>query len=256
MMQRIAAVLLLACTSVAQDDEEWASGIGQRDQVTKGLVSYWSMRNSGTTVFDEWSGNNGTTYNSPTSSYSSGLVGNGMSLVSGSSHYIIVPHSTLYQFGTNTSFAISLWLKTTATNSPTIIQKRNTGSFPERWDVGLRGNGRVFAAIGQDADQIFTPDAGASVIDGAWRHVIVVFSRPGVIAVYIDGVYQMESGAITASINPNNTNNVYIGARQYEATLDRFLNASTDEIRIYNRAITIDEIKQLYRMGKIIYDNR
>jgi hypothetical protein len=46
----------------------------------------------------------------------------------------------------------------------------------------------------------------------------------------------------------HNSNEVWIGARQVP---DQYFAGYIDEVRIYNRILTADEIKQLYRMGAI-----
>ena len=61
--QIIIAAVLVALTTHA--DMEWQTAISQKEQVTRGLVAYWAMRNSGTTVYDEWASYNGTAVNSP-----------------------------------------------------------------------------------------------------------------------------------------------------------------------------------------------
>ncbi|HEY4714989.1 MAG TPA: LamG-like jellyroll fold domain-containing protein, partial [Candidatus Paceibacterota bacterium] len=46
------------------------------------------------------------------------------------------------------------------------------------------------------------------------------------------------------------TPDFYIGARLTSGALSAFFNGTIDDVRIYNRALSATEIKQLYNLGR------
>ena len=72
--------------------------------------------------------------------------------------------------------------------------------------------------------------------------MVVVWNTDGPY-LYVNGVLK-NNIASTGTVAPNGVIN--IGA---ENTARQFL-GKIDEVRVYNRALTADEIKQLYNMGK------
>ena len=87
-----------------------------------------------------------------------------------------------------------------------------------------------------------------------WHNIICVKSGLTSGDMYVNG-------AIQSQYTGNFTNNsapflvLHLGAYA-SASPVLFLNGLIDEVRVYNRTLTSDEIKQLYRMGKTIFQNR
>ena len=251
-MKRIMAALLLTAGFATAQDAEWETGIGQRDQVTKGLVSYWSMRNSGTTVFDEWGTNSGTATNGPVFAVSNGLVQTG-GFFDGSDDYIEVAHAASLNFGTS-DFTVSFWiLKSTNGNQEVIGKGVSDENLNARFCVRVSSVPQMDLS---DGTTRLILSATQTVNSASWRHIVTVYDRGANGSIYIDGALALSQSiaAVTGSIN--NTAALRMGRRG--ETLYGALSylGLLDEVRIYNRALTSDEIKQLYRMGKVIYENR
>ena len=85
---------------------------------------------------------------------------------------------------------------------------------------------------------------GALPSDSEWHHISVVFSETGVVG-YADG------SVIGSSANTQNfitsTAPFLIGVNHAEN--NKFFDGLIDEVRIYNRALSPAEVKQLYLMG-------
>ena len=73
-------------------------------------------------------------------------------------------------------------------------------------------------------------------------------SQSNTLSLYIDGVLQQTSTQINSGISPL-AETVAIGAR---ATNDMFFDGSIDEVKIYNRALSSQEIKADYNIGSQI----
>jgi len=73
----------------------------------------------------------------------------------------------------------------------------------------------------------------------------------GTVAIYYDGVSQAlgaPGGSLPSSL-PTSTQHLLIGRDGSSAGPD-YLNGLIDDVRIYNRALSKDEIKRLYNMGR------
>jgi len=257
MTRTIAAVLLLACASVAQDDE-WETAIGQKDQVTRGLVSYWSMRNSGTTVFDEHDANNGTAILSPDFAYANGVVGNGV-LLNGSSQYIAIGTNLYESYQTGT---ITAWIyPTSMVLSLSILSSSVAAKNTNFLQFGIYAVTRTLVMHDRTGKANNYVLSSPTVLQSnAWAHVAVTTSGSAY-RYWINGVEQTatnlvgsNSGAWFGDFLPD-THDVNIGKRQRPDDTQWFA-GKLDEVRIWNIALTSDEIKKLYYMGKVIYENR
>ena len=84
------------------------------------------------------------------------------------------------------------------------------------------------------------------VIDlNRWQHVAVIFNRSNSqIKFYVNG--QSEGSTTRSSSIPITTSNLYIGSN---ANLDRTFDGIIDEVKIWNRALTGDEIRNEYESG-------
>ena len=259
----IAAAVLAAC--VAAQARPRAYGIGQRDQVTKGLVAYWAMRNSGTTVYDEWGGYEGGASNGVTFGTQYAAVGYG-AYFDGTNGTIRLTDNAAWSFGngsTDSPFTFSLWVNLSSFTNQTLIDKYG-GAGAREYSFYSDGFGVLVLIFRDDsaANSLFRANnATMSAYAGRWTHIVATYSGVGG-ANAANGITFYANGNVLASTAVNNAsyvamenlgNPLYIGSRS-GATL--FTRGNVDEVRIYNRALTSDEIKQLYRMGKVIYENR
>jgi hypothetical protein len=239
----MAAAVLALCAGARGD--EWGQMIGQTDQVTRGLVAYYSMRNSGTTVIDDFGNFNGVASNGVTFSYASGAVGNGASFVSSSSQFISIDDNNALSF-TNNIMSLSVWVKTTATNAPAIVYKSSTISDRE-YALVLSGinatpSFRIFGG-GRSLD-VNIINGASSLNDGSWNFVVCV-SDGTFLRVFVNGSEDANKIARTQSMG-NYTSGLQIGRYGGDSL---YYSGQIDELRLYSAALSTDEIRQLYRMG-------
>src|SRR5207245_7796000 len=92
--------------------------------------------------------------------------------------------------------------------------------------------------------------AGRPINDGVFHHV--AFVRQGTnVVFYIDGVLDVATNVLSGSINRiNNTTDLTMGRNACTgvAGLNPFT-GQMDEISIYNRALSSDEIQAIYNAG-------
>jgi hypothetical protein len=151
----------------------------------------------------------------------------------GQSQYVKVPDGPDIN-GTGT---LSLWFSSQSLGPRGDIQvlfsyARDTGRSKLR--VGIEGR-RIYAMIG-DSEVI---DTAQAVRQGAWQHVVVTWSR-GFHRVFVNGMTAAE-GWHTPFRQVNN--DYFIG--RYGGTPPYYFQGLVDEVRLYNRALSEEEVWHL-----------
>ncbi len=141
---------------------------------------------------------------------------------------------------------LSAWIKTTASGIAPglqVMNKRNVNGDTSPTlliSVGATGVAEAIA----DGDGYYSGAGGAAnVKDGNWHHVVGTFSN-GVINVFVDGKLD-GTGSWDNRTLSNSNSNWNIG---YHGAWNSYFNGSIDEVKIYNRALTENEIKGNYYM--------
>ena len=93
----------------------------------------------------------------------------------------------------------------------------------------------------------YTQYHGHNVTTGDWVHVVGVYDETNVI-LYVDGV--AETTTARTAINVTNALTKYIGR---DSTTLRYYSDQIAQPRIYNRALTNEEVQRNYNAGKNIY---
>jgi hypothetical protein len=145
--------------------------------------------------------------------------------------------------GANYSFLF--WAKkeanTSTGNRMTLISKLDDGTV-EGIDI-ITGNS--YTNLEVYIDRVSSPLSIANFLDlNSWVFGAVVLDN-GTVSVYKNGVFQ-DSASYT-SITDNNVN-FYVGTQG--AVLNRVFNGIIDEVRVYNRTLSAQEVKRLYNMGR------
>jgi hypothetical protein len=211
-----------------------------------GLISYWSMRTSGTTVYDEWGNNDGTAVNTPTFSAGNGVRDDGAGLAAASSEWIDA--GTGFNFQTTNSFTFSAWIKTAGPGG--IVRKWDQNSKGGYiFEIRAGGNNKItFAMFNATASAGYRRMGSTTVTDNSWRHVAMAYdgskSVTG-IRLWVNGteesytaVNNTDPGALTSST-------IYLGNSASTAT-PVYFDGAIDEVAIWNRALTSNEVYQVY----------
>ncbi|OGZ04884.1 MAG: hypothetical protein A2845_00070 [Candidatus Lloydbacteria bacterium RIFCSPHIGHO2_01_FULL_49_22] len=241
------------------------TNVTHRDELTSsGLVGEWTFDGKDMTpnVRDvSGQGNHGGLQNQNPTTTTIGKIGQGLSF-DGVDDYVSVANNASLNIGTS-DVTFSAWIKpanTTAIRG--IIIKRNTASPYQQYDftTGYVNSSGSFVAskkIGcflysggllntTNAQSAYTTN---DVADGNWHFVQCVRQNGSSLMMYVDGVSVPVTYVFngTTNVNPDSTAPVYIGAL---AASSSFFDGPIDDVRIYNRALSADEIQRLYLMGK------
>ncbi|MDP3988716.1 MAG: LamG domain-containing protein, partial [bacterium] len=140
--------------------------------------------------------------------------------------------------------AISFWM-----NPSVVVDNNNAFDTANNANTGIRfeeastGSFKVVIAY-VGASDIHTYLASGLAV-GVWRHVTLTWNTgTNTVVGYLDGL-QVFSESQTNW--PTTLPAVTIGAG---LTRSRLWNGSLDDVRIYNRALSTDEVNQLYQLGR------
>lgn len=201
-----------------------------------GLVGYWTFDGADMVpnVRDRsGNANHGNLYGQTSTTTVLGKIGQALSF-DGADDYVGMANSTVWDF--SGPFSISVWIKRTgALNSFAGLVTRGTND-PYPWGLRFR-SGILELYINSSAGSYsFTPALGE------WYHVVALWNGTHTL-IYIDGV---EVSQIAQASGPTaNDDPIYIGT-DYIPGNDRHFPGVIDDVRLYNRALSVGEIKNLY----------
>jgi uncharacterized protein (TIGR02145 family) len=208
---------------------------------SNGLIAYYPF--NGNANDESGNGNNGTIIGATLSNNRFGEVNKAFHF-DGGNQYITIPNSISLNTPIS-EISIIAWVKTESggTNSPRIFRKGNTG-----YDLcitptsGLRK--LVYypnSGINYNNQQ---PTSSLSFSESVWHQVVITESGTTV-SFYIDGV---PAGTSTSALNILGQSSSIVTIGRKESGSDIF-KGSLDDILIYNRVLSSEEIQSLYHTG-------
>jgi hypothetical protein len=147
--------------------------------------------------------------------------------------------------------SVSVWVN--------VDEKQKVGghgynSFVSRWNedgprlsfwVGIRANTHVAAAVAPYGGN--APVQKEYNIKG-WLHVVYAHDSVGA-ALFLNGKRVVHAKDLKMELNEFDEP-LIIGATRYPKNIIQFSNGSIDDVRIYNRALSTEEVKALYDLEK------
>lgn len=218
--------------------------------MNNGLVGYWSMGANDVTwttnIMKDLSGqgNSGQLVAmSTTTSPVAGKTGGAMRF-DGVNDYVNVGDIASLDFGVGQDFAISFWYKINSTSGGPPIFKRQESGGNEGYQFTYAGTFVIDATAGQIA---LTPSPTLTI--GVWHHLVGL--RNGTTAqLFIDGVLNGSTTNVIVDDSLTTAQPLWFGRHLDSWTSPDYLSGSIDQVRIYNRALSATEVKQLYNSGQ------
>lgn len=213
-----------------------AQGVGRLDS---GLAGYWKFDDgtSGatpTTAVDaSTNGNNGTLIGGPT--WTSGPIGSAINF-DGSDDRVVVAAGTGV-IDAKQDVTLSAWINPQSATYRGIIYKGEPGCSEGTAKYMLELNGYFYFYMG--GSSISTGPADISPTLNQWQHIVATNSAGGS-AIYLNGV-RVASGATLPTPSSGSQDWWLSGCNSFPGKID--------EVRIYNRALSSDEVSQLYRLN-------
>jgi hypothetical protein len=211
-----------------------------------GLVGYWSMNEGTSTTITDFSGN-------------------GNNGVLKTDNPPLVTNWANGKFGKALDFdSVTLWNWVDAGTNVPLDSSNWTISTWVKWDKGNNGYQRMLAYYG-DGPTIWKDTAVAALsivhsgaidfnmninlVQDTWQHIVV--ARAGsTITAYLNGVQTAQNTSF--AITYTNVGSVSLGK---SSTFGEHFGGVLDEVRLYNRGLTADEVTGLYQGSKAIFAN-
>ncbi len=240
-MKRILSVvlifsILLSFSALAAPEGSLPTGLCGIDSA---LVGCWPMdEGSGTTVSDVGAApvNDGTLNGSPT--WATGHDGlYGLSL-NGTSQYVTVLDE--YSLDLTTGMTLAAWVKPAKLGTQNIIKKTTSTTNPG-FELSLSSGQKVFVRINGSATYRIDSTTSYPIDGNTWMHVTATYDGTN-IRLYVNSVLEGTKPGVTITANATNLG---IGAEP-ATTPANYLMGTIDDVRVYNRALTLTEIQALY----------
>lgn len=243
------------------------------DSVTNGLIGYWSFDNN---VLDGTSNenhgiNNGGTFAKDRKDNEKGAL-----QLNGIDQYVELPHSESIDFKVDSDFTISLWMSVPMVQEyeaeagdihntfKTVISKLkvyedwrypfilrvNTDlhQYPNQATLQRSDNGSPSNTLCNNSIEALRSDF--EINDSRFRHYVIK-KHNNLISFYIDNQKVSSDQEDVAECDLNGTNPLIIGVEipnisGQENRAHKYFKGSIDELRIYNRGISNEEISLLF----------
>ena len=214
-----------------------------------GMVGWWQAEGN---ALDSVSNNNGVV--SPGLTFTNGKVSQSF-LLNNAGAYFHMPASPALNVGLGSGFTIETWIKPSNVNGlhPIVEWNNSVGGIGVQFWIGENpwSQGVLCAYVmetnGNNYIHVASPN-GALVAD-TWQHVAATYDRSShVIKVYINGA--AVSQTVWAGNVPQTGYDLWVGRRPADTsgswTDGTFLGGPLDELSLYNRALTTNEIAAIY----------
>ena len=214
--------------------------------VTSGILGWWKFdEGSGLTAVDSAAnygvtGHNGTLGGSPVPTWTTGQLGGALNY-SGAQSLNTNASSSVFMTSTTNPFTITVWVNPSQISASPIgnriINLHRGATAGSGFALALGASNRIQYYNGADG---VTSNFTNTISTNAWTHVAMTYDgttfRP-----YVNGV--ADSGTRTIAHQAGGSFSVYIGT--FDAT-QLFYYGKIDDVRIYNRALTAQEVSDIY----------
>lgn len=198
------------------------------DRLSAPAAHYTCDDNAASTTVVAAFGSNGTASANTDTMTVAGKLGTALEFVAASSEKVTVPSLTA-----QTQWTMSHWIKMDAATTATCVAQRwGTPFIATLWDAGAsKYKPYVWGTTAAYAAPIITRDV--------WTH-LAASCNVGNCNLYVDGA-QVATGSITAYTTST--------TGSFGGVTSNYCDAQMDDVRFYNRALSPQEVKELYNAG-------
>ena len=212
-----------------------------------GLVALWKMEEtSGTTFVDSANGHDGACNVGECPISATGVVSHALTFSPATT--VTVPSNSAFDFALSDSFTLEAWIKpsTVCTAAEPVIGRSSTNGTDFQWWLGCE-TGKAELIV-KDVNLVLGFALGTSTVaNGNFHHVVGVRDAgANELRLYVDGTLEATTPtAYTAGFGSGTP--IYLG--WYKAAQKYHFSGDLDEVAVYNRALTAQEIADHHTRG-------
>ncbi|MDR6340687.1 gliding motility-associated-like protein [Filimonas zeae] len=238
---RLRCVSLLVCLFIFS-----AAAVAQTVELQNGLIGYYPFNGNA----NDASGNNihGTVSGAQLTTDRFGNA-NGAYRFNGSTSYIQLPFSQLYNFKPTDAYSLSVWIQHEAGSGPRamIVKSPYAANFHNsQWNYGIYLSDFDQVHSGYHDNLPVKSTTSLTAGETCWYLVTSTYDN-GRWKLYINGKQESEDLSQARKILQDGVSSIVFG-RKGEANGD-YYKGKLDEVRIYNRALNKEEVAALYTQG-------
>jgi hypothetical protein len=225
-----------------------------KGSINGNLVSRWNFdENLGNITYDTSGVNNNDGVLKPASPvWTTGKVGNALQF-NGADDYVEVPDLDSISVG-NSDYTIEAWIYPDDTSGIKSVVAKLKDMTDKEYALSVY-DGKLNLQVEKDGNNAYAETNTAPVVLDAWQHIAVSFDSSVTTPVfYHNGVSIAQTDNITV-LPDQSFDNLCVG--KWGGTYNNyFFDGKIDEVKIYNRVLSKDEIENLYEfgMGTLISD--
>ena len=212
------------------------------------LISWWEFdEGTGLIAYDSAGDNDGTLRGEP--DWVPGMIGNYALDFNGVHDRIVIEGSAGHGSPLNiynSDLTISAWIKPRGTGTRSIVCRAK--SLYITYHLRIESTNRVSINTYKQGPGHWLLTTEESLTENIWYHIVGVFDRTGDQGrIYINGINKAEGTMTTDPLSNDATTK--IGCVHEETSDSYYFNGTIDDLRIYNRVLSAEEVQELYEEG-------
>lgn len=232
--RRTLGVLLIACFI------SWLPA-SRLDGAQHGIVAKYSFDEGAGTVVRDGSGNghNGIIHGAK---YVDLQEGSALEF-DGSDDYVEIPAAAALRL--SKALTVEAWVNPKVSSTGAVVSKNGCSTLRQNYLLAFDESGVLFELV-EDPD-LGKPVGSRRIENDKWHHITGTFDG-ATRKIYVDGELH---GTVDGTFVPGTLDcPLYIGAMVYGGSLGHHFFGQIDDVRVYNRALSGDEIQSNYRATK------
>lgn len=215
------------------------------------LVGFWKFdEGSGTTAGDSsGNGNNGTIIDAQGNQWTTGRFGSAIQFDSSGTDKIYVNNSPSIDIGGN--YTVALWVKPMEKGGDVVVLGKRGGAGEPYYQYGIEiadwgsGTDVFYCFYGDTAGSLNSIYSSTYVSYGIWQHLACTYNGTNLM-IYVNGILS-NSAAYSLSMKKLG-HSLIIGSDN----VSQYYQGSLDEIKVFNKALTADEILSQYQSSTLV----